>query len=162
MQISPRGRRERFAQGFRSAIDPPEGTLGPGGVALEKGFSKGKFPLDGSFPPAFLAVEKRGPVRRDGAKFPQAPLAPSAGPGGAGPYESTRRRRKIPAPDTAQSCRKLRLRRPPVQAAQYPMSAPPTGRCLLPATGRRKIPRRSRSRGGLGGRGRGRGKIKIY
>ena len=63
--------------------------MGPGGVALEKGFSKGKFPLDGSFPPAFLAVEKRGPVRRDGAELPQAPLAPSAGPGGATPYERT-------------------------------------------------------------------------
>ena len=63
--------------------------MGPGGVALEKGFSKGKFPLDGSFSPAFLAVEKRGPVRRDGAKFLQAPLAPTAGPGGAGPYERT-------------------------------------------------------------------------
>ena len=56
---------------------------------MEKGFSKGKFPLDGSFSPAFLAVEKRGPVRRDGAKLPQAPLAPSAGLGGARPYEST-------------------------------------------------------------------------
>ena len=104
--------------------------MGPGGVALEKGFSKGKFPLDGSFPPAFLAVEKRGPVRRDGAKFLQAPLAPTAGPGGAGPYERT------PAPDTAQSCRKLGLRRPPVQAAQHPMRVPHVaGRRVFPSGG---------------------------
>ena len=77
---------------------------------MEKGFSKGKFPLDGSFSPAFLAVEKRGPVRRDGAKLPQAPLASSAGPGGAASYESAPRHRRLPVLRRGPS----RLKKPPL------------------------------------------------